>query len=161
MMDLMGKVIKITNLVACSFLGLTIFFGYSAEYGINLFITHIYIALFSASLAIIGQVAIFFYFLASGASIKESANKLSFGGEAVSQTRYFKKRTFPFAMLTIFLVIAATAMGGAAHTGRVLPYIHGIVAWTALCSNIFSIINAGKYLKLNRSLIQKVIEALP
>lgn len=157
----MDKIIRIINFVASGFLGLTIFFGYRATFDIHLFIIHIYIALFSASLAILGQVAIFFYLLGTGASIKEAANELSFGKEAVNEARSFKKKTFPFAMLAILLVIATTAMGGAAHTGVVLPYVHGIVAWTALCGNIFAIINAGKYLKMNKLLIKRVIETSP
>lgn len=155
----MDKIIKILNLAGSGFLGLTIFFGYRASYDVNNFVVHIYIALFAASLTIMGQVAIFFYLLATGSSIKEVANDLDFGIDVFKETRRFKSRTFPFAMLTILLVIATTAMGGAVHTGIILPYIHGSAAWVAICASLFSTLNASKSFKKNKALIMRVIEA--
>ena len=156
----MDNVIKVLNFTACGFLGMTIFFGYQASYSVNNFVIHIYMALFAASLTIMGQVAIFFYLIATGASIKESASEIDFGGvDVFKETKSFKKNTLPFAMLTILLAIATTAMGGAVHTGMLMPYIHGIAAWVTICVCMFSTLNAGKSFKKNKVLIMRVIEA--
>lgn len=158
----MDRIIKILNFTGSGFIALTMFFGYFAGYDVDYFVIHIYMALFAASLVIMGQVAIFFYLIATGASIKESAAEIDFGADVdvFKEIGSFKKKTFPFAMLTILLAIATTAMGGAVHTGVILPYIHGIVAWTTFGVSLFSIINAGKYFRMNKVFIAKVIETL-
>lgn len=154
----MDKMISGINFVGCGFICATIFLGYSAGVDVNYFVLHIYFALGSASLALLGQVAIFFYLLATGASIKESASEIDFGMDAIRETKNFKMKTFPFAMLSILFLIATTALGGAVHTKVVAPYIHSSVAWGALCATIFSTINAGKYFAKNKALIMKVID---
>ena len=149
----------VLNFVGSVFLGATIFFGYIASYDVKNFIIHIYVALFAASLVILGQVAIFFYLIATGASIKESASELDFGVDVFKETGSFKKKVFPFAMVAILLVIATTAMGGAVHTGVLMPYVHGTIALVTISVTIFSTLNAGKCFKKNKVLILKVIEA--
>lgn len=150
----------ILNFTAAGFTCLTIFFGYNAAYDVNYFVAHIYIALIAASLTILGQVAIFFYLLATGASIKEAFHeyKIDFGRDALKETREFKKKVFPFAMFTILLAIAVTALGGAVHTGMISQHVHGTAAWCLACCTIFSTFNAGKCFKKNKPLIMKVIE---
>ncbi len=157
----MDKIIKILNFVASGFFLITISFGYVAGHSVDYFVAHIYIALIAASLMLLGQVAIFFYLLATGASIRESAHLIDNGQDAVNQTKYFKKKTFPFAMLSILFIIGTTALGGAVHTRVVMPYVHSSVAWTCLCVTLFSTINAGKYFTKNKELILKVIEITP
>lgn len=159
----MDKIVKMLNFIGCGILCVTIFFGYCAGYEVNYFITHIYVALIAASLTLLGQVAIFFYLLATGASIKEMVNEIDFGEgvDAIKETKIFKMKTFPIAMLSIIFLIATTALGGAVHTGVVMPWIHGAVAWTALGVSLYSTINAGKYFERNKVLIMKVIENTP
>ncbi len=158
----MDKMIKIINFTGCGFIAATMFFGFMAGHAVNTFIVHVYIALFAASLTILGQVAIFFYLLATGASIKESVGTVDFGElDAIKETRYFKKKAFPFAMLGIMFAIAVTALGGAVHTGLISTHIHAAVAFCALGINIFSTINAGKCFERNKVLIMKVIESEP
>ena len=156
----MDKIIIILNIIGSALIGTTIFFGYSAGYDVSYFVTHIYMALFASSMVILSQVAIFFYLIATGASIKESAREkdIDFGVDVFKVTGGFKKKAFPFAMLAILLAIATTAMGGAVHTGVLMPYIHGIVAWCTICASIYSAINAASCFKKNKVLILKVID---
>jgi len=156
----MDKMIIVLNLIGSVLIGSTIYFGYTAAYDVKYFVTHIYMALIAASMVILSQVAIFFYLIATGASIKEAAREkgIDFGVDVFKETGRFKKKAFPFAMLAILLAIATTAMGGAVHTGVLLPYIHGIVSWCTVCACIFSAVNAAKCFKENKLLIMKVID---
>jgi len=97
-------------------------------------------------LSIFTHAIIMFYFIGTGSRIKEVVKELKLDVRLYRRTLPFKARVFPLSMLTMTLVMAATILGGGAHTRFpwTPPWLHGLLAVaSAVCNGMLALREIG------------------
>jgi len=94
--------------------------------------SHPAFALITATIYLLTETLIVFFFVGSGADIKQYMTEGMAEEKEYDKTIVIKKKIYPPTMLNILLVITVFILGGAVDT-HVLPHwIHGILFFLAL-----------------------------
>jgi hypothetical protein len=83
-------------------------------------------------LIVLLQCLVFGFFIGSGKTIKKKVKEAGLAGDWVDKTKDYKNRVYPGLMLSISVMVAALAAGGAAAAGILPPWVHGslmVLAW--------------------------------
>jgi len=140
-------------------LALSIYYGYVVP-GSGAFGRHLTLALASTFLLSLGHSMTMFFFIGTGKHIKQLVREHAFGPEIVRETIVYKNKLFPPMMLAIILTMAEFIIGGGVHTRLIPAWIHHLLAWAALGSNIHCFWLEGKYLVSNSRLMNSVYRTL-
>jgi hypothetical protein len=95
--------------------------------------------LFLGLLLVLLQCLVFGFFIGSGKTIKKKVQEAGLSGNWVEKTKDYKNRAYPSLMLSIVLLAAAVAAGGAVSVGFLPPWIHGGLMLLALVFNARSL----------------------
>jgi len=87
-------------------------------------------------LTVFAHSVTFVYFLGTGLAVKEARKNWGIGPEWLRETRGFKMKAYPVAMLAIAATIATGILGGAARSGAVPPLVHRAVSIAAIALTI-------------------------
>lgn len=95
--------------------------------------------LFLGLILILLQCLIFGFFIGSGKTIKRKVQEVGLSGDWVEKTKEYKNRAYPSLMLSIIILTAALAAGGAVSVGILPPWVHGALMILALGFNFRSL----------------------
>ena len=73
----------------------------------------------------------FVYFLGTGLAVKEARKNWGIGAGWLQQTRAFKLKAYPIAMVAIAATVATGILGGAVKSGTISPLVHRSLAIAA------------------------------
>jgi hypothetical protein len=73
----------------------------------------------------------FVYFLGTGLAVKEARKNWGIGAGWLQQTRAFKLKAYPIAMVAIAATVATGILGGAVKSGAISPLVHRSLAIAA------------------------------
>jgi hypothetical protein len=133
----------------------SIYYGYRIP-GPGAFARHFSLSLASTFLLSLAHSMTMFFFIGTGKHIKELVQEHGLGPEIVQETIHYKNRVFPSMMVAILITMAQFILGGGTHT-RVIPvWVHHILGWAALLSNIYCFALEAKYLVSNSRLMNSV-----
>lgn len=90
-------------------------------------------------LLVLLQCLIFGFFIGSGKTIKRKVQEAGLSGNWVEKTKEYKNRAYPSLMLSLLLLAAALAAGGAVSVGLLPPWFHGGLMVLALGFNVRSL----------------------
>jgi hypothetical protein len=124
--------------------------------------THVSWTIPVALLAIFSHAIILFYFIGTGSRIKEVVKEFKLDVNLYRRTLAFKSRVFPLSTLTMALIIAATILGGGAHTrfAWTPPLLHGVVAFGAAILNTILSLREVACISENLTLVDEVDQAV-
>jgi hypothetical protein len=133
----------------------SIYYGYRIPVS-GAFARHFSLSLASTFLLSLAHSMTMFFFIGTGKHIKELVREHGLGPEIVQETIHYKNRVFPSMMVAILVTMAQFILGGGTHT-RVIPvWVHHILGWAALLSNIYCFALEAKYLVSNSRLMNSV-----
>ncbi len=121
---------------------------------------HIPVGLGAVILGLFALVAVMFYLIVTGASIKEAVMAKGLPAEYVQRGKPFKKTLFPFCMMTIMLLITMTVLGGAVHVGKVNKNFHLLFALVTAISYYYTIKKTKEVFQKDRELIADALDAI-
>jgi hypothetical protein len=133
----------------------TLYYGYRVP-SPGAFKRHFLLALASTFLLSLGHSMTMFFFIGTGKHIKELVAEHGLGREIVLETILYKNKLFPVMMLAIGLAMAQFILGGGIHTRVIPPWIHAVMGWAAVASNVYCLVLEGKYLVSNARLMSTV-----
>jgi hypothetical protein len=87
-------------------------------------------------LTVFAHSVTFVYFLGTGLAVKEARKNWGIDAGYLKQTRAFKLKAYPIAMVAIGLTIATGILGGAAKSGSVPVVVHRALAFLATATSI-------------------------
>ena len=131
------------------------YYGYRIP-GPGAFARHFSLSLASTFLLSLAHSMTMFFFIGTGKHIKELVREHGLGPEIVQETIHYKNRVFPSMMAAILITMTQFILGGGTHT-RVIPvWVHHILGWAALFSNVYCFALEAKYLVSNSRLMNSV-----
>jgi hypothetical protein len=142
---LLGVVLQVTS----------VYYGYRIPRP-GAFARHFTLALASTFLLSLAHSMTMFFFIGTGKHVKELVAEHRLGPEIVRETILFKNKLFPVMMLAIGLTMAQFILGGGVHTRLVPAWIHHLLGWAAVASNLHCLLLEGRYLVANGRLMNSV-----
>jgi hypothetical protein len=121
---------------------------------------HFLLALASTFLLSLAHSMTMFFFIGTGKQIKELAREHRLGPDAARETVIYKNRLFPPMMFAIVVTMAQFILGGGAHTGAIPVWIHHVLGWITLLSNVYCLVLETRYLVSNSRLMDSVFRAI-
>jgi len=91
----------------------------------------------------------FVYFLGTGLAVKEAVLNWGIDQDFVRQTRRFKLKVYPIAMVSIALIVTTGILGGAVRSASVTPVVHRGFAVAATLSSLLAFVVALKFILRN------------
>lgn len=119
----------LVTLLILSWMGLAavVGLGYAGHWGLVESVWHVYLALPSFLLGILGHSMTMFYFIGTGKVVREAVQEAGLEGDWIARTKEFKQQTFPAAMWAMGFIMATSILGGAVDTGHLAGWIHGLL----------------------------------
>ena len=154
----------LVTLLLLSWLGLTtvVGLGYAGHWGFVEPARHVYLALPSFILGILGHAMTMFYFIGTGKVVREAVQDNRLEGDWIATTRAFKQRAFPAAMWAMGFIMVTSILGGAVDTGRMPAWIHGLLGigtvLTGARAVVFEIVCISRNLELLDRLDETLVE---
>jgi ABC-type thiamin/hydroxymethylpyrimidine transport system permease subunit len=137
----------------------SVFYGYLVPRA-GAFARHFMLALASTFLLSLGHSMTMFFFIGTGKHVKELVREHGLGAEIVKETILYKNKLFPVIMLAIGVTMAQFILGGGVHT-RVLPvWLHAVLGWATVASNMYCLLLEARYLVSNARLMNSVYRAV-
>jgi hypothetical protein len=99
---------------------------------------HFLLALGTAVGTIFAHCLVLLYFLGTGKSLEEAVEQYKLSPELLTWAQESKRRVFPLLAGSALVTVVAAIMGGGADTGRVPPFLHGLVGVAALVLNVWA-----------------------
>ena len=137
----------------------TLYYGYRIPSS-GAFGRHFTLALGSTLLLSLGHSMTMFFFIGTGKHIKELVAEHDLGHEIVRETILYKNKLFPVMMLAIGLTMVQFILGGGIHTRMIPAWIHELLGWAAVASNVHCLALEGKYLVSNARLMSSVYRSV-
>ncbi len=100
---------------------------------------HMLWGFFVALLIVLLQCLIFGFFIGSGKSIKRVVQENGLNPEWIQKTKDYKNKSYPMLMLAIVVSVAAAVVGGGVSAGSVPLWVHQVLVWCALGTNVYSL----------------------
>lgn len=122
----------------------------------SLFLWHMMVGIFLATVTLILHVMTMFHFIGSGKELKEAVELLGGDAEVIRRLRRFKMQTSGIATLAPVVTGAAVILGGGAHTGALPSWIHWGLGLAALVVNLCAFPVEYRTLKENLRLIHEI-----
>jgi len=136
-----------------------VYYGYRVPQA-GAFARHFSLALASTFLLSLAHSMTMFFFIGTGKHLKELVREHGLGREIVQETILYKNKLFPVMMAAILLTMVQFILGGGVHTRLIPAWIHHILAWLALGSNLYCFLLEAKYLIANSRLMNSVYRAV-
>jgi hypothetical protein len=100
-------------------------------------------------LTVFAHSVTFVYFLGTGLAVKEARKNWGIGAGWLQQTRAFKLKAYPIAMVAIAATVATGILGGAAKSGAIPPLVHRSLAIAAAALTLVAFFFALKLMLRN------------
>ena len=97
---------------------------------------HVLVALASSLLLLFSHCWIMFYLIGTGKAIKDVVKEHGLEPQIVEETKRFKNLSYPWLMLAMGLAMATFILGGGAATGTLPSWIHHVLFYLALASQV-------------------------
>jgi 4-hydroxybenzoate polyprenyltransferase len=97
---------------------------------------HVLVALASCLLLLFSHCWIMFYLIGTGKAIKEAVKEHGLEQKLVEDTKRFKNVSYPWLMLAMATAMATFILGGGAATGSLPPWIHHVLFYATLLSQV-------------------------
>ena len=157
-------VAALVTLLILSWIGLAtvVGLGYAGHWGLVEPVRHVYLALPSFLLGILGHSMTMFYFIGTGKVVREAVQDAGLEGDWIARTKTFKQQTFPAAMWAMGFIMATSILGGAVDTGHLAGWIHGLLGIGTLITGaravVFEIVCISSNLDLLDGLDKSLVE---
>jgi hypothetical protein len=116
----------------------------------RVFFRHFSAGVITGVLTLLVHSIVMVYFIGTGRWIREAVERYDLSGSWNTQARKLKARTFPFALLSMLLMILAATLGAAADVGKVPSW------WHLGAVSVAFLFNLGTYYREYRAVIQNV-----
>ncbi|HYX25994.1 MAG TPA: hypothetical protein VFC23_17700 [Thermoanaerobaculia bacterium] len=100
---------------------------------------HVLIALASSLLLLFSHCWIMFYLIGTGKAIKDAVKENALETAIVEETKRFKNASYPWLMLAMALVMATFILGGGVATGSVPTWVHHVLFYLAVASQVYAL----------------------
>lgn len=117
---------------------------------------HLMLALLSCLLLLFSHCWIMFYLIGTGKAIKTAVREHSLEADLVEETKRFKNRSYPSMMLAMGLVMATFVLGGGVYTDVVPTWIHHVLFWLTLVSQVRTLAIEASVLTANERLMDGI-----
>lgn len=130
----------------------TMFLGYQGQP------THLLWSLAAVFVSISAHCLVFGIFTGAGKDTRELVQDLKLNPEFVGQTKSFRKIAFPPALYSILLLLLTAIFGGALSTSasKVMPWIHGLLAWVSVVYNMKTFVLEYRCIRKNALILSQV-----
>ncbi|MBM4016012.1 MAG: hypothetical protein FJ293_13745 [Planctomycetes bacterium] len=117
------------------FLAIWVALGFGVDGDAARFLTHQIGGLMVAILTVFAHSVTFVYFLGTGLAVKEARRNWGIHEDYLRQTRRFKLKVYPIAMVAIGFTCATGILGGAARSGDAPLAVHRWLAFATLLTS--------------------------
>src|SRR5947199_6365535 len=100
---------------------------------------HVLIGLASSLLLLFSHCWIMFYLIGTGKAIKDAVRENALEPAIVEETKRFKNESYPWLMLAMALVMATFILGGGVATGTVPTWVHHVLFYLAVASQVYAL----------------------
>ena len=121
---------------------------------------HVYMALPSFLLGILGHSMTMFYFIGTGKVVREAVQDGGLEGDWIARTKEFKQQVFPAAMWAMGFIMATSILGGAVDTGHMAAWIHGLLGIGILVTGARAIVFEVVCISSNLDLLDRLDKIL-
>ncbi len=133
--------------------------GYMVE-GQKWFGEHLLFGLFASLAAILTLVMFLFYFIATGSTVKEAAQKKLIDIELYRRSRKFKGKLFPWLSVAILILMVSPIMGAAYDAGKTPIWIHEAISIVACALYLLTLFKVGAKIPENQEIYVEAVMAL-
>ncbi|HEX4960865.1 MAG TPA: hypothetical protein VF173_08505 [Thermoanaerobaculia bacterium] len=117
---------------------------------------HVLIGLASSLLLLFSHCWIMFYLIGTGKAIKDAVKENALDPAFIEETKRFKNLSYPWLMLAMGLVMAAFIVGGGVATGSVPVWVHHLLFYLAIASQVYALWVEQRVLVGNERLMEDV-----
>src|SRR5258708_1889928 len=117
---------------------------------------HVLIALVSSLLLLFSHCWIMFYLIGTGKAIKDAVKENGLDPAIIEETKRFKNESYPSLMLAMGLVMATFIVGGGVATGSIPRWIHHVLFYMAVASQLYALWKERRALTENERLMESV-----
>jgi len=118
------------------------------------------VGLVTALVALLWLTVTMFYFIATGAAVKDAVKRGLVKPESYTRTKTFKGSLFPPLMALIAVIIVASVTGAAFDAKKAPLIIHTILAWVAVALFLLVYVRSVKLLSENQVIFDETVEAV-
>lgn len=136
------------SLLALAMVGIQGYAGFN-PLGIN----HFAFSFITVIIYLLTEVLVMFFFVATGGSIKDYVQEGKARSDYHQQSLTLKRKVYPPTLLNMLLVMTVFIMGGAADTGAISPWVHGLAYGVTMIHFLFTIRRQHACFKENTSII--------
>jgi len=117
---------------------------------------HVLIGLASSLLLLFSHCWIMFYLIGTGKAIKDAVRENGLDPAIIEETKRFKNESYPSLMLAMALVMATFIVGGGVATGSISRWIHHVLFYLAVGSQLYALWKERRALTENERLMESV-----
>ena len=157
---MMGRALLILGWLSTLGIGTTAVLGYLLGTAVRSLTIHVLTGLTASLLLLFAHCWVMFYLIGTGSAIKNAVSENGLDGDLAERTKAFKSRSYPWLMLAMGLIIATFVAGGAYTAGVGPSWIHEILFFVTLVSQVYTLVIEGQVLTANERLMAEINEQL-
>ena len=157
---MMGRALLILGWLATLGVAGTAIVGYLLGGVVRSLTPHVLTGLTASLLLLFAHCWVMFYLIGTGTAIKNAVTENGLDPALAERTKDFKNRSYPWLMLSMGLIIATFVAGGAYVAGVGPSWIHEVLFFIALMSQVWTLVIEGKVLTANERLMTEINEIL-
>ncbi len=161
----MHRVFPYLLLLGAAFVAVTIGLGFLVEpnqpgAGIRWYKMHFLAAVTTSLVLMLVNAIVLTYFIGTSRWCREVTEAYSLPPQCVGQSQLLKRRTFPFTLANMLVIVAVSALGAAADTlrGDRWDEVHLVGAMLGLTFMAWASYVQWSHIRANQDVIQRVLE---
>lgn len=149
----MGRALLVIGWLATLGIAVAGLLGYIVGEAFPSMTPHILVGFVASLLLLFSHCWILFYLIGTGKAIREAVEEYGLEQALIEQTKSFKNESYPWLMGAMSLVIATFVMGGGAYTGATAGWVHHLLFYLALATQVWTLAIEGRVLMANERLM--------
>lgn len=156
----MGRALLILGWLATLGIAATAIIGYLLGSAVRSLTVHVLIGLTASLLLLFAHCWVMFYLIGTGTAIKKAVTENHLDPDLAERTKAFKNRSYPWLMLAMAFIIATFVAGGAYVAGVGPSWIHEVLFFVTIASQVYTLVIEGQVLTANERLMTEINEIL-
>ena len=157
---MMGRALLILGWLSTLGIAATAIIGYLLGTAVRSLTVHVLIGLIGSLLLLFAHCWVMFYLIGTGTAIKKAVTENQLDADLSERTKAFKSRSYPWLMLAMALIIATFVAGGAYVAGVGPSWIHEVLFYVTIGSQVYTLVMEGQVLRANEHLMTEIDDLL-